>query len=415
MMKKIRVGVLGIGRGNTMIEYTKKSKDVILCAICDSWEEGLNEMKSRINDDSITYYTNYDEFLKHDMDAVVLANYATEHAPFAIKALEAKKHVLSEVLPVQTMSEAVQLIEAVEASMYIYAYAENYCYMPAPMEMRKLYKEGKLGTMEYAEAEYIHNCQPIWPDITYGEKEHWRNRMYATFYATHSIGPIVHITGLRPVKVTGYEIPYGKRAENMGKLGATAGIEMITFENGSILKSIHGDLAKNSIWYSLYTTLGRVESAREDALKKDVELLYLNLDKIENESQNEVISYKPKFKNHAVAKNYGHGGSDYYTMYNFIEKIKGNKEADTIDVYEALDMFLPGLFAYRSILDGNTPKDIPNLRNKEEREKYRFDNACTDQNVAGSELLPSYSKGNPVIPDSRYQEIKEIWLSHQSK
>ena len=38
---------------------------------------------------------------------------------------------------------------------------------------------------------------------------------------------------------------------------------------------------------------------------------------------------------------------------NFIEKIKGNPDADIIDVYEALDMFLPGMFAYRSILDGN--------------------------------------------------------------
>lgn len=45
------------------------------------------------------------------------------------------------------------------------------------------------------------------------------------------------------------------------------------------------------------------------------------------------------------AKTYGHGGSDFYTMYNFVEKILGNSEADVIDVYEALDMFLPGLFA----------------------------------------------------------------------
>lgn len=38
-------------------------------------------------------------------------------------------------------------------------------------------------------------------------------------------------------------------------------------------------------------------------------------------------------------------------MYHFTEKILGNPEADTIDVYEALEMFLPGMFAYRSILN----------------------------------------------------------------
>lgn len=48
------------------------------------------------------------------MDAVVLANYANEHAPFAIKAMRAGKHVFSEVLPVQTIKEAVELIETIE-------------------------------------------------------------------------------------------------------------------------------------------------------------------------------------------------------------------------------------------------------------------------------------------------------------
>ena len=84
------------------------------------------------------------------MDAVVLANYANEHAPFAIRCLKAGKHVISEVLPVQTLAEAVQLVEAVEESGLVYAYAENYCYFPSTSEMRKLYREGKLGEVEYA-------------------------------------------------------------------------------------------------------------------------------------------------------------------------------------------------------------------------------------------------------------------------
>ena len=48
------------------------------------------------------------------MDAVVLANYATEHATYAIRCLNAGKHVLSEVLPSETMAQAVELIETVE-------------------------------------------------------------------------------------------------------------------------------------------------------------------------------------------------------------------------------------------------------------------------------------------------------------
>ena len=50
--------------------------------------EPLELQKFLHKDEEIGYYTDYDEFLKHDMDAVVLANYANEHAPFAIKAMK---------------------------------------------------------------------------------------------------------------------------------------------------------------------------------------------------------------------------------------------------------------------------------------------------------------------------------------
>ena len=41
-------------------------------------------------------YQDYDAFLAHDMDGVILANYFDEHAPLALKALNAGKHVMSE-------------------------------------------------------------------------------------------------------------------------------------------------------------------------------------------------------------------------------------------------------------------------------------------------------------------------------
>ena len=167
------------------------------------------------------------------MDAVVLANYATDHVPFAIRCLEAGKHVISEVLPCQTLKEAVELVEAVEKSDKIYAYAENYCFMPSTREMRRLYREGKLGEFEYGEGEYLHNCESVWPDITQGNPDHWRNQMHATFYCTHSIGPLVHITGLRPVEVTGFEMPYNARQARMGARFGLSALEIMKMENGA--------------------------------------------------------------------------------------------------------------------------------------------------------------------------------------
>lgn len=409
-MEKVKIGVLGAYRGSSMIKYCKRAENAEVVAICDKNPEALEDQRKNAEGLNITFYDNFEDFIKHDMDAVVLANYANEHAPFAIKAMKLGKHVFSEVLPVQTMKEAVELIEAVEETGMIYVFGENYCYMPATYEMKKLYEQDKIGEFEYGECEYIHNCEPIWPSITYGEKDHWRNNVYSTFYCTHSLGPIIHMTGLRPVSVTGFEGTKNERKLRIGAKSGAFGIEMVTLENGGIIKSIHGDLYKNSIWYSVYGSKGRMESAREDANDGYYNKIHVDCDKFSGQYGGKKLeSYNPVHELADKAEGFGHGGSDFYSMYHFVEKIKGNPDADVIDVYEAMDMFLPGLFAYRSILDGGAPKEIPNLREKAIRDLWRNDTACTDPKVAGDMLLPTFSKGTPEIEDSVYEYMKQRW------
>lgn len=415
-MKKVKIGVLGAYRGTSMINYCKRADNAEIVAICDKAHDALEMQKANAKDFDITYYDNFEDFIRHDMDAVVLANYAHQHAPFAIKAMKMGKHVFSEVLPVQTMKEAVELIEAVEETGRIYAYGENYCYMPAPYEMKKLYKQGKIGEFEYGECEYIHNCEPIWHSITYGERDHWRNNMYSTFYCTHSLGPIIHMTGLRPVSVVGFEGTKNERNMRVGAKGGEFGIEMVTLENGGIIKSIHGKLYKDSVWYAVYGSKGEMESGRENAEDGWIHKLYVKADEYSGGYDTEKReSYNPTHGMEDKTEGYGHGGSDFYSMYHFVEKVKGNPEADTIDVYEALDMFLPGLFAYRSILDGSVPKEIPDLRDKHTRDLWRSDTACSDADAAGAMLLPTRIGGTPEIDDGVYEHMKELWVRECEK
>ena len=405
-----RIGVFGAGRGRTMMDYCKNAKNAKLVAVCDFYEPALAEIEKDFGE-GIALYTDFNEFIKHDMDAVVLANFANEHAPFAIKCMENGKNVLSEVLPVQTLKEAVELAECVEKTGRIYAYAENYCYMPAPRRMREMYNEKLLGEFEYGEGEYMHNCEPGWHRYTRGLPEHWRNTMYSTYYCTHSVGPIIHITGLRPVSVTGFETPINARMRRMGAKAGHTGMEIITLENGALVRSIHGvGCSKCSIWYSIYGTNGTAESSRELAGLEGVKHLYAEYDDSEvayDGMEHHKLDIDPEDTLTAESGNSGHGGSDFYTTYYFAESLLGEKNAEIIDIYEALDMFLPGLFAYRSILAGNIPMAIPDFRNKEVREQYRKDVACTDKKVAGDSLLPSYSKGDPEIPSDSYEIMQK--------
>ena len=227
---------------------------------------------------------------------------------------------------------------------------------------------------------------------------------------------MIHITGLRPVRVTGFEGPKTERKLRVGSKSGSFGMELIELENGGIFKSIHGDLYVDSIWYSIYGSKGNMESARESAQNGAYDRIYIHVDEYSGGyDTTKKDTYLPVRAQDEQAKSFGHGTSDFYTMYNFVRKIQGDPDADIIDVYEALDMFLPGLFAYRSVLNGGIPMEIPNLRDKAVRDLYRNDTACTDPSVAGDQLIPVFSKGNPEIPDAIYQEVKRKWEIEKAK
>lgn len=431
-MKKIKIGVLGGFRGNTMIQWCiRYPKEAEVVAVCDYNIDVILKLRSEMKSQNYTValYENFDDFLCHDMDAVVLANYANEHAPFAVRCLEKGLHVLSEVLPVQTLSEAVKLVEAVEKSGKKYVYAENYCYFPATAEMRRLYKSGELGEFEFGEGEYLHDCESIWPQITYGDPDHWRNNTHSLYYSTHSAGPLIHIIGLRPVKVTGFELPFNAKMARMGAKQGSGGIEMITLENGAVIRSMHGQLYQNSVWYCIYGSKGAAESSREN-MQNSGYTRTIHVVKEANGTRHwahyspvpygearegcfgkygeDIYTVKTAPEKTNENENFGHAGSDYYVMKNFLKALRGEK-ADIIDVYEALDMAFTGLFGYFSVLAGGKPMDIPDFRDPAQRNKYRNDNRCTDPKVAGDQLIPSYSKGNPEIPIENYERIRRLF------
>jgi len=410
MTDKLKIGVFGGRRGQTMIDVLLGHPDAKLVAVCDKFEPLLDKVHAKAADKGtdVACYSDFDAFLKHDMDAVVLANYANEHATYAIKCLEHGLHVLSEVLPCETMAQAVALTEAVEKSGKVYAYAENYCYMKHSFEMWKRYQNGDIGEIMYGEGEYIHDCSGIWPSITYGEREHWRNLMHSNFYCTHSLGPLLTISGLRPVRVVGFEVPPEQCMKELGAWSG-AGIEMVTLENGAVVKSVHGHLKREpgSVTCQVYGQKGMMESGR---FKTQPPLnVYLEGDEL---CKGEWENYDPEqnIAGEAAKEFTSHGGSDFYATHFFIEKILGRPDGKwSIDVNKAVDMGICGLLAYRSVLNGNTPVEVPNLRNKAEREKWRNDNACTNPAVAGDQLLPRSSFGEPEISDGVYKRVKKLW------
>ena len=416
-MAKLKIGVFGAHRGTTMMNQLYGHPDGELVAVCDKFVPALKEVEKAAAEHGVkvALYERFDDFIKHDMDAVVLANYATEHAVFAVKCLEAGKHVMSEVLPCETMAQAVELIEAVERTGLVYAYAENYCYMDRTFEMWRRYQAGEIGSALYGEGEYIHDCTSIWPRITYGERDHWRNRTHPFFYCTHSLGPLMAMTGLRPLRVTGLCTPVQKEMLMEGLNSGVTAIEMVQMENGALFKSIHGGLKRepSSINYELYGTKGCMETQRYGEENLNV---WKEGDKA---CQGTLETYIPeKFVEKEMAsREGGHGGSDFYATHFFLQKILGRPEGRwAIDVYQAVSMGICGILAYRSCLNGGAPVDVPDLRDPAQRDAFRNDNACTTPSVAGDQVLPRLPEEDtlPAIPDSAYERIRRIWQAGEN-
>ena len=117
-MKKIKLGVLGGYRGKSMMEYAVRSDDCTLTAVCDYSKAVLDDCARFFEERQypVALCSDFESFLSCDMDAVVLANYANEHAPYAVRCLKRGLHVFSEVLPAASLKEAAELCDAVEES-----------------------------------------------------------------------------------------------------------------------------------------------------------------------------------------------------------------------------------------------------------------------------------------------------------
>jgi predicted dehydrogenase len=402
---KIRVGIIGVGRGRSFAVGAAHA-GMELVALCDTWEERLEAVGTELG---VVTYADYDRFLEHDMDAVILANYFHQHAPFAIKALAAGKHVMSETAACHTLGEGVALARAVENSDCTYMFAENYPYMSYNQEMRRLYQKGSIGEFKYGEGEYVH---PDPPEVKVGRsvgKDHWRNWIPATYYCTHSIAPVMFITDTRPVKINGFVVPYDLEDRTMTlhmTRADTASVIICRMDNGAVLKSLHGALRGHGNYVRIHGNGGLMENCRHG----DHQRLRICREPWEKrKSEPTEIVYKPDFPiHHAQAMRAGHGGGDFFTNHAFAEAIRSG-EPPYLDVYRGIEMSIAGVLAWKSALNDSAPMDVPDFRDETVRKKYAKDDWSPDPARAGKGQPPCSILGD-IKPDEEAQALAgKVW------
>ena len=120
MNDRLRLGFLGASRGMTYAAHIRPDYPYArVAAICEAYAPLCEKARDFFRDrgEEVECYTDLDRFLDESgIDALIIANFANAHAPVAIRALQKGIHVFSEVMPTQTLAEAVQLCDAVERS-----------------------------------------------------------------------------------------------------------------------------------------------------------------------------------------------------------------------------------------------------------------------------------------------------------
>jgi predicted dehydrogenase len=405
----IKVGVVGIGRGRTFMRGAIHG-NMKLVALCDTWEEPLRDFGRQYG---VATCTEYEKFLEHDMDAVVLANFFHEHAPFAVKALEAGKHVMSECAACHTLAEGVALVRAVEKSGLVYMFAENYPYSAYNQEMRRLYRKGAVGEFRYGEGEYVHPGSAEWRMSISVGADHWRNWLPSTYYCTHSIAPVMYITDTWPVSVSAFVIPYDRDDPTVNMTAIRHDVSapmLLRMDNGAVMKSLHGGLRGHGNFVRIHGNRGMMENCRHG----DRNMLRVRREPFEkSRGEPTEIVYKPDFPvHHEKAMRAGHSGGDFFMNYHFARAIRTG-ERPYLDVYRGVAMSICGVQGWRSALAGGTPMPVPDFRGETDRRKYARDDWSPDPTRKGKR--PPTSILGKITPSRKAMAFsRKVWARQRS-
>lgn len=388
--KRIRLGIWGLGRGMSFYR-TCAHLNIDVVAGCD-FNQHMRDNFLRANPGAFVT-ENADEFLKQDFDAVLLATFCPAHADDAVRCMAAGKHVLSEVTSFHTMAEGVRLVDAVEKYGKVYQLAENYPFSAANMWLQRRWAEGLFGELQYGEYEYVHECRTLaytyidGKPINPGFRPHnWRSWLNFHYYNTHSLGPMMYITGQRPTRVSALPCKQAlpgylmSSVEGMG--GATP--SLISMSNGGVVRNLMGATTNDTHTQRLWGTLGSFEIVDGQ--------VRLRLGGSGHAPKHEVL---PQWDTQGeLAAKTGHGGGDFWTLYFFARQILDGTPGP-FDVYGASDCTIPGILAYRSQQENGTPLDVPDFRDPKQRDKYRNDHYAQ----------PRYDVLNGLFPKGHDESI----------
>lgn len=363
----VRVGILGMGRGDNHIKALVQIDNVEIRAICD--KDPLEIEKSKVwfkdTDHSPTIYTDGEGEWKKlcdqkDLDLIFVCTPIPLHAEMSIYAMKQGKHVVSEVAAAWTIEDCWELVKTAEETGKHFMMMENYSYMDYHLVTINMAYRGFYGDIVHAEGAYNtskeHNCFRKTPD---GYSDMWWLRQFGQrrgiIYPTHGLGPIATCLDINRgdrmdylVYMEGKDFSFGPKAKALAKddsfyeefanlpYRGNMGVALIRTVKGRTMMIQYDPYtpSPHNLIHGIYGTKGaasfdpdppRFSKGNHRWYKSDHE----EYQKLYSEYRPEIL--KKLWKD---SQGHGHGGSDFRMDWHIIDCLRNGLPMPQ-DVYDA--------------------------------------------------------------------------------
>ena len=146
---RVRVAIIGLGMGKYHLDLLKKNPRAEVAALCDLKKEYLEKLAREYQvPKSFTDYR--DVIADREIDAVVVALPVFLHAPVALAALNAGKHVLVEKPMAGSAADAQGMLDEARRNKLVLTINHNQRFDPVTFFLKEHIGQGHLGFVHFA-------------------------------------------------------------------------------------------------------------------------------------------------------------------------------------------------------------------------------------------------------------------------
>ena len=383
----ISIGIVGLGSfGSSFADLFMSHPLVDRIALCDREPERIarfaTDERWRAKFHPRDAYASLDEICASDIDALALFTQPWLHAPQAVQAMEAGKHVYSAVPIVmlpdgdEILDWCARLVETVERTGQNYMLGETTFYRSEAIYCRRRAAEGAFGDFVYSEGEYLHDVDSVGSNLRQVQahrlasqagqewltvRDAYKDKGILTgpmHYPTHSTGGPMSVMNAHARKVCawGYQNRTGESYFDENGYRFSNETALFYMSNGSTMRicELREIGHRGREIFRVYGTQGSFEN---DHWCNKEGSTHLTAEQMREPLPPEIEeAFRSVSRTSEIYG--GHGGSHPYLVHEFVEAAAQERQP-AIDVWSAVRYMAAGVIAHKSAMKDGEIMSIP--------------------------------------------------------